>query len=656
MQHRPRSIPRAFAIILCFSAACALYVAAGLVERRASAEGAPQFNGRIAFVSSRNGPPGEIYSMNPDGSDQRNLTNSAESEVCPAFSPDGKRIAFLRNWNSLWMMNADGGGQTLLLDSERDGFASLMCADWSPDGKTIAFSGIPKGSQNGNDIYVIGVDGSGLKRLTTDPADDSTPRWSPDGTRIAFSSIRDRVPGEVNYEIYVMGADGSNQTRLTDNPEQDSDAEWSPDGKAIAFTSSREGRFGEIYSMTPEGTNLVNLTNADFFDMDPSWQRVSSPLGTPTPTPTPTTNPGPSDTTEVWEPYVPKAVQTELTVLSCGGRTFAKVKFTFNDGGYRVVDWGQAEQSGNDFAADVKAEHWTGITIQVITFAEKVYDLGSLAPGTYTFTLRSRGGFVKSTSFVVGSTASNPTDDATVFVAQHYLDFLGRDPDQPGLGFWTRNMTTTCGADAACIERKRVDTSAAFFLSIEFQRTGFLVHRLYRAAYGRMPRRDEFLADARQMSHGVVVGTQGWEALLASNTSAFIDEWVTRPQFRFDFDQLTDEQFVERLYKNAGLAAAPNAGNSLVADLAAGRITRAQALRSVAEDETFSKKELAPAFVLMQYFGYLQRNPDEGRDANWDGYNYWLAKLNQFGGDHVRAEMVKAFINSTEYRERFCGQ
>jgi Tol biopolymer transport system component len=699
----PRLIPRSFFVIVCLLIACALYAAAGVAERRASAR-AGAFNGRIAFTSSRNAPSGEIYLMNPDGSGQTNLTKSPASEVCPAFSPDGKRIAFLREWNSLWVMNADGSGQTPVLTNSGVEFAGLMCADWSPDGTKLAFTGIPKDDPNNQDIFVVGADGTNIQRLTADPASDSSPRWSPDGKKIAFASIRDRVPGEVNFEIYVMdadgsaqtrltnntkfdhspawspdgariaftsrrddnfeiyvmNADGSGQTRLTDNPNDDMDAEWSPDGTKIAFTTSRDNRFGEIYTMNPDGSAPVNLTNADFFDMDPSWQRLSEPVfgaqPTPTPTPTPTPPSGTPGSAEIWEPYTPTAAQTELTALSCGGRTFVKVKFTFNDGGYRVTEWGAAQPSGNSISADVKAEHWTGVTTLAITFAEKVYDLGALAPGSYTFTLSSRGAAVKSISFDAGTSAANPADDATVFVWQHYLDFLGRDPDAPGLSFWQRNMSITCGADAACAERKRVDTSAAFFLSIEFQRTGFLVHKLYRASYGRMPRRAEFLPDQRQMARGVVVNAQGWEALLEENTRAFFDEWVTRPQFRFEFDQLTDAQFVERLAQNADFGMFPETRNAYVVFLTDHRMTRAQVLRAIAEDADFSRKESAPAFVLMQYFGYLQRNPDEGRDANLDGYNYWLGKLNQFGGDHVRAEMVKAFIESAEYRARFCGQ
>jgi Domain of unknown function (DUF4214) len=363
-----------------------------------------------------------------------------------------------------------------------------------------------------------------------------------------------------------------------------------------------------------------------------------------------------AQSTETWVAFIPNAQQTELDILSCGGRTFADVKITFNNGGFRVTDWGQPARVGGDFSVDLKAERWTGPSVQMITIVEHVYDLGTLAPGAYSFTVNSRATFVTSRQFLVGSSAtSNPADDASVFVWQHYEDFLGRDPDAQGFGFWTRNITFAC-ADAACVERKRVDTSAAFFLSIEFQRTGFLVYRLYRASYGRAPRRAEFLPDARAVSRGVVVNASGWEAALEANTTAFLDEWVARPEFKSAYDQLTDAQFVDRLSTNASVTLDAAAREQMLSDLASGKQTRAGVLRSIADDAAFQQREFDRAFVLMQYFGYLQRDPDAAPDSNLDGYNFWLSKLEQFQGDYVRAEMVKAFINSAEYRARFCGQ
>ena len=686
-------------VIACLLSAVAWPMFDGAIAQNA----AGKFNGLIAFVSNRNGPPGEIYVMNPDGSGQRNITNSPASETRPAFSPDGKKIAFIRDFQGIFVMNPDGSGQRQILDGPPMGFGSITSfPDWSPDGKKIAFNGTVKSSSDGADVYVINADGTGLTRLTTDPADDSSPAWSPDGTKIAFSSIRNRVPNEVNYEIYVMNADGSNQTRITNNtkfdsgpawspdgrriaftsrrddnfevyvmnadgsnqtrltknPEQDSDPKWSADGTKIVFLSSRDGRFGEIYTMNPDGSGLVNLTNTEgVFEMDPSWQRLSEPF-VPMPSPTPATTPTPSPTpspSPFWVPLKLSSSQVILDVLTCGGRTFITVKVAVGlcD---RVVDWGQVEKSGNDFAADIKAETLPGALCGPVAFRkEHVYDLGVLAPGTYSFTVTSRGLLVNTKQFSIGGqTTANPIDDPSVFVFQHYQDFLGRNPDDDGFSFWTRNMTQGCGTDAACLERKRVDTSAAFFLSLEFQKTGFLVYRMYQASFGRMPRREEFFTDLRALS--VVINQPGWEKELADKTDAFVVDWVNRPDFRLGFDQLSDVQFVDRLLQNTGINLSTSARDALIADLAAGRQSRAVVLQTVVDDADFVRKEFNPAFVLSEYFGYLQRNPDEGLDTDMSGYNFWLNKLNQFGGDYVRAEMVKAFLSSSEYRARFCSQ
>lgn len=681
-------------------AVCLLCAIAWPTFDGALAQSLSKFNGKIAFVTNRNGPPGEIYVMNPDGTGQRNITNSPASETRPAFSPDGKKIAFIRDFKSIYVMNPDGSGLTQVLDGPSAGFSSITSfPDWSPDGTRIVFNGIPKGSPDGPDIYVINADGSGIRRLTTDPADDNSPSWSPDGSKIAFASIRNRVPNEVNYEIYVMNADGSNQTRLTNNTkfdsspawspdgariaftsrrddnfevylmngdgsnqtrltvngEQDSDAKWSPDGTKIAFLSSRDGRFGEIYTMNPDGSGLVNLTNADGFDMDPSWQSVSTPFVSSSPTPAASPTPDPFGGS--WLPYTPSPVQTAINVLSCGSRTFARVNITFSDSGYRVSDWGQAQKTNNNFLVDIKAERTTGGAAQVITPVDRVYDLGVLGPGSYSFTLASRGAVVKSKSFDVGGVNPIvPVDDPAVFVSQHYADFLGRVPDDQGFGFWIRNLTSGCAPDSACAERRRIDTSAAFFLSIEFQRTGFLVYRLYEASYGRMPRREEFLRDARSAANGLIVNAPGWETVMADNQRAFVDDWVNHSDFKFGFDQLSNDQFVDRLNANTGNNLTPAARAALVDDLAAGRQTRAAVLRTLVDDGSFASREFNSAFVLMQYFGYLQRNPDDAPDGDMRGFNFWLSKLNQFGGDYVKADMVKAFINSSEYRARFCSQ
>jgi hypothetical protein len=367
--------------------------------------------------------------------------------------------------------------------------------------------------------------------------------------------------------------------------------------------------------------------------------------------------------------------------------------------------------------------------------------------------------------------SQNPADAADFFVHQHYIDFLNREPDPSGYQFWI-NEITSCGANAQCTEVKRINVSAAFFLSIEFNETGLLAYLTNKTAFGDMgpPNApvpltfNQFINDAQALQRNYVFGAPGADAQLEANKQAYFDEFVTRPQFVSKYGNLSNQAYVDALFSTAGLSpttgelylarlsgaqvvpstasaatglvilrkaqsglnasvslsfngltsaetsadlhgpAATNAnapafvnlpngqvvnfpialtaaqandlGNGLsyadvhtanfpngeiraqlpkslfVRDMIAqaldnGIITRAQALRLVAESEVLKKSEFNRAFVALQYFGYLRRDPDAS------GYNFWLTKLNQFNGDYIAAEMVKAFISSGEYRQRF---
>ena len=270
-------------------------------------------------------------------------------------------------------------------------------------------------------------------------------------------------------------------------------------------------------------------------------------------------------------------------------------------------------------------------------------------------------------TIVAGATpAPNPIDTTAFLVAQHYRDFLGREPDAEGFAFW-QNEINSCGQDTQCLEVKRINVSAAFFLSIEFQQSGYLVYRAYRAAYGNMPgapvplTRAQFLPDTRQIANGVIVNQGNWQQQLEANKQAYFADFVTRQRFLEAYPMVwTAEQFVDRLYENAGMASmsAPNraaAINEIESAPPSDNAARARALRLVAEDAMLTQREFNPAFVLMEYFGYLQRNPPDSPELTLDyqGYNFWLAKLNQFNGDYNKAEMVKAFLSSIEYRQRF---
>lgn len=248
--------------------------------------------------------------------------------------------------------------------------------------------------------------------------------------------------------------------------------------------------------------------------------------------------------------------------------------------------------------------------------------------------------------------ASNPIDDAQTFVHMHYHDFLNREPDATGLAFWT-NEITSCGNDAQCTDAKRAIVSAAFFLSIEFQETGYLRYLLQKESFGSTPRYVEFMRDVQEVSRGVIVNSPGWEQKLKDNQREFAEKWTSRPEFKSTYDSMSNADYVNALYTNAGILPTPAERDSLVNALDTSSENRAAILLDVAENVSFRQKESSAAFVMMQYFGYLRRDPDAAPDSDLSGYNFWLNKLNAFNGDFQQAEMVKAFITSFEYRGRF---
>lgn len=274
------------------------------------------------------------------------------------------------------------------------------------------------------------------------------------------------------------------------------------------------------------------------------------------------------------------------------------------------------------------------------------------------------GGYVSLLFTICSASSSNPIDDTTFFIRQHYVDFLNRQTDASGLQFWVNNIES-CGADQQCREVKRIDSSAAFFLSIEFQQTGFLVYRMYKAAFGNVSgkpvpvTRSSFQPDVETIGHGVVVLQPGWEQQLEANKQAFAKAFVQRAQFIQLYPTTqSPAQFVDALFSHTGITPSASERQTAInefgsATTSADTDARARALRDVAENTAFSQAEFNRAFVLMQYFGYLQRDPDLPPDSDFSGYNFWLAKLNQFNGNYQQAEMVKAFIRSTEYRQRF---
>jgi len=280
-----------------------------------------------------------------------------------------------------------------------------------------------------------------------------------------------------------------------------------------------------------------------------------------------------------------------------------------------------------------------------------------------------------SPNFVVGSPSSiavtitdddsvppviNPIDDPTFFVTQHYRDFLGREPDTPGLNFWVSQITS-CGADAACIDAKRVTVSASFFLSIEFQETSGDVIRTQRVAFGRQSSDAtlrvpylQFMRDSRQVGAGVIIGQPGADTLLEQNKQAYALQIVNSAAFLARFPIAPAATYVDALYASAAVTpTAAERAAAISAFGAGGTLGRVAALRSVVDSNSVRQAELNSSFVLAEYFGYLRRNPTDAPDVDDSGYQFWLTKLNAFNGNFINAEMVKAFITSSEYRQRF---
>jgi len=407
------------------------------------------------------------------------------------------------------------------------------------------------------------------------------------------------------------------------------------------------------------------------------WNTVTTTAATPTPTPTSTPTPSPTPTPPLNAVQFSSSnysVQEDCTTVTI---TVNRVGDT---SGAASVDYRTSDVTATErkdyITALGKLSFAPGETSK--SFAVLINE-DSFVEGNETFnvTLSNPSGASMGAPAITTVTiiddptepATNPNDDPQTYVCQHYHDFLNRQPDAPGLAFWT-NEITSCGTDAQCIEIKRINVSASFFLSIEFQQTGYLVERLYKTAYGDasgtsafngthqlavpMVRLNEFLLDTQQIGQGVIVGQGNWEQTLENNKQAFTAEFAQRARFITAFPlSMTAAQFVDGLNLNAGSPLSQSERDQLVMDLSTNARTRAQVLRAVAEDTNLSSAEFNRAFVLMQYFGYLRRNPNEPQDSDYTGHDFWLTKLNQFNGNYINAEMVKAFITSIEYRQRF---
>ncbi|HEX5709559.1 MAG TPA: Calx-beta domain-containing protein [Pyrinomonadaceae bacterium] len=436
--------------------------------------------------------------------------------------------------------------------------------------------------------------------------------------------------------------------------------------QAVTATTDAEGRFS--FSNLPTAGDYTLTPSKTGATFDPPSARVTTPTGNRTadfvssqqqPTPTPTPAPPVVEFSAPVYNVLEGAGAGVFVVTRAGDTsTASSVSYSASDGSARqghdldtiigrlVFAPGETSKSVSVFVTDdAHVEPNESLTLRLTNLA------GAAAGARMTATL----------TVIENDTAAapNPIDDPVFFVRQHYRDFFGREADAAGLAFWVAEITS-CGADAACVDFKRQQVSAAFFLSTEFRETGFYVHRLYRAALGRAPRRvEEFLPDARAVGAGVTDGAPGWEQLLAARKDAFAAEFVARPAFAAALPAtLTPAEFVAALDANTGDSLSSTERAAAVAEFGAAATSadlaaRKRALRRVVENALFAARERSPSFVRMQYYGYLQRNPEDPPNTDLSGYDFWLAKLNEHGGDMVAAQMVRSFITSGEYRSRF---
>jgi hypothetical protein len=275
---------------------------------------------------------------------------------------------------------------------------------------------------------------------------------------------------------------------------------------------------------------------------------------------------------------------------------------------------------------------------------------------------------------------SNPPQFITIndndfFVQQQYIDFLTRMPDTAGFNFWLGQINS-CNGNQSCIDVTRINDSGAFFLSIEFQDTGYLVERMYKTAFGDATGNSglggnhnitapivtyaQFLPDVKQIGNGVIVNQGNWQAQLEANKVSFSQAFVQRAQFTSAYgNSMTPSAFVDALFLKIGVTPTSAERNQAIGEFQgaadiSNATNRAKAFRDVAENGTLATAEKNRAFVLMQYFGYLRRDPNNGNgDTDYTGYDFWLGKLNGANGNFISAEMVKAFITSPEYLARF---
>jgi hypothetical protein len=301
-------------------------------------------------------------------------------------------------------------------------------------------------------------------------------------------------------------------------------------------------------------------------------------------------------------------------------------------------------------------------TIRAITDSNGYYTIENLETGAFYTVTPSRANYVfapanRSLSLLADRTDAvfnaspigpdaNPLESPEFFVRQQYLDFLGREPDQAGLDYWGAQLRA-CGGNADCLNTRRMDVSAAFFIAQEFQDSGLFLYDLYQGALGRRPDYAEYSVDRKQVVGGPTLETE---------KTVLVGSFVEREEFLERYPlTMTGDVFVDSLLQRAQQSSGVDLSNER-ADLVnlyteGTNIVESRRLlvRRVIEGSSFKQAQYNSAFVLMEYFGYLGRNADDR------GYQFWLNILNTNVTNNTSGyrTMVCAFVTSAEYQKRF---
>ena len=255
---------RALAVLAAMAMAASLLTMLG----RPAEAAFPGLNGKIAFTRfGEGGIKYDVWVMNPDGSNKKNLTSNGVggSSRNPSFSPDGKKIAYQRMQDGneeIYVMKLTGSDKTRLTNSP----AHDQMPSFSPDGQKIAFL---RNAGGVGDVYVMNANGSGKTKVAGNASLASSPVFSPDGSKITFA--RDLGLGNGSLEIFVMNPNGTGQTNVSDHAGSDEMPSFSPDGQKIAFMSTRDANQLQIYVMNAYGSNQANISNSGQSDYGPNW-------------------------------------------------------------------------------------------------------------------------------------------------------------------------------------------------------------------------------------------------------------------------------------------------------------------------------------------------------------------------------------------------